>query len=122
MEKILDSVLKFLRLDGLLENVSGFIETRVQLLKIELREEVAHVVSKGLMLMAISFFGLLWLVFLSFGLAEWLNTFYPNNYAGYLWVAAGYGLLFFILIFFRKNILRAFERQMADMIKRKASS
>ena len=41
MDKIKDSIFKFLRLDNLVENLSGYVETRIELVKLEVREEIA---------------------------------------------------------------------------------
>ena len=45
-----DRVLKFLKLDGLVDGLSGYIETRVSLLKIEVKEEIIELISKILVI------------------------------------------------------------------------
>ncbi|MEQ8425085.1 MAG: phage holin family protein, partial [Cyclobacteriaceae bacterium] len=79
MEGIKDSIFKFLRIDSLVDNVSGYVESRVALLKIEIKEDVAKVISRGLVHGTIILFAFLFLIFLSLGLAEYLNTFFANS-------------------------------------------
>ena len=119
MESIKDSIFKFLRLDNLIENLSGYFEARVELMKIEVREEVAKVISHGLMMAVLILLGLLFLVFFSIGLAHFLNRSFADAFAGY-WIVSGmYGVAFLVLIVFRKGIDRNFEKHFMEMIKRK---
>ncbi|MGC4021943.1 MAG: phage holin family protein [Cyclobacteriaceae bacterium] len=116
---IKDSILKFFRLDNLIKSLSGYVETRVELLKLELREEVAKVVSHGLMLVVLFLLGLLFLVFFSFGLANFFNSYFKDLYAGY-WIVSGIYLLpFIILISFRDRVIHYFEKHLNEQAKRK---
>jgi Protein of unknown function (DUF1469). len=119
MEKIKDTIFKFLRLETLVESVSGYIETRVQLVKLEIREEVVKVLSRGIILIAISFLAVLFLLFVSIGLAQYLNSIYADAYTGYWMVAGGYGVGLLIVILLRKPIDRNFEKHLTEIIKRK---
>jgi len=62
---IKDSIFKFLRLDNLVKSLSGYLETRVELVKIEVREEIIKVVSHGLMIGFCFLLAMLFLVFLT---------------------------------------------------------
>ena len=62
---------KFLKLDGLIENVSGYVEARIAF-KIEVREDVAKAITHGLL------FAFLLLVFFVYRFPEhWLLCFEP---------------------------------------------
>ena len=74
MEGIKDTLLKFLRIDNLASNVSGYVETRVKLLKIEIKEDVAKILSQGLAQATIILFAFLFLIFFSLGMAEYLKN------------------------------------------------
>jgi hypothetical protein len=117
MEKIKDRILKFLHLDGLLNNLSGYLEARVALVKIEIREEVAGVLSRGLMIMLIFMVGFLFILFLSVGLAQYLNTLLESRFAGYMIVALFFGLLLGVLLLLRKSLFRMLEKQFVELIK-----
>lgn len=116
---IKDSIFRFLKLDNLIEHVSGYIDSRVELLKVEIREDVAKVLARALMACAVLFLALLFLLFFSVGFAHYLNTLFESPYTGYWIVAAIYGLPCIGFIVFRKDISRYFERYMKEIIKRK---
>jgi uncharacterized membrane protein YqjE len=119
MESIKDTVFKFLRLDNLVDNLSGFVEARIDLLKIEIREDVAKVLAQGLVVAAVLLLALMFLLFFSIGLANYLNTFFVEAYAGY-WIVAGiYGIPCILFLLFKNKISNYFERQMMEIIKRK---
>ncbi len=118
MDKIKDSIFKFLRLDNLVENLSGYFETRVELIKIEIREEIARVISNGLMVGVLFLLGMLFLVFLSIGMALYLNNYFNSSSAGF-WIVSGfYGVSGLIIGLFHKNIVRFFERYLIEHAKR----
>lgn len=118
MENIKDFIFKFLRIDNLVEHVSGYVESRVALLKIEIQEDLAQVISKGLVMGALFLFMFLCLLFLSIGVALYLNLWFAN-YAGF-WIVGGFYLFILALLFaFRKKIHQVMSGYMARAIKNK---
>jgi uncharacterized membrane protein YqjE len=113
----LSSIFKFLRLDNLIDNLSGYIETRLELLKLEVREEVTKMVSYGLMIGFCFLLGLLFLIFFSIGLANYISTYYGTTFTGYWVVSASYALICLILILLRKNIVRFIESHLKEHAK-----
>ena len=82
-------------------------------------EDLAKVLARTIIYVAIVCFGFLVLTFLSIGLAHFLNRYFAETYAGF-WIVAGiYGAGFLIFLIFRKNIDRNFEKHFIEMIKRK---
>ena len=63
MENIKDTIFKFLKIDNLVANLSGYIESRISLFKIEMQEDIARVLAKSLVYVAMMFFAFLFLVF-----------------------------------------------------------
>jgi len=119
MEGIKETIFKFLRIESLVENLSGYVETRVKLLKIEIREDLAKVLSKGLVHITLVLFGSLVLIFFSIGLAEYFNTFFLDAFKGY-WIVSGIYLVVFVLfLVFRKSVDRRFEKYFSELIKSK---
>ena len=119
MEKITETILKFLKLDSLVSNLTGYVEARIALMKVEIREDVAKAISRGMVLVALLFMGFLFLVFFSIGLAQFLNTYFEYSYAGY-WIVAGiYGSFFLLLLLFKKSIFTYFEAQFSELMQRK---
>ena len=118
IEKVKDSIFKFLRLDNLVENLSGYVETRIELIKIEVREEVVKIISNALMVSVLFLLGLLFLIFLSIAGAIYLNHYLDHSSEGF-WIVSGiYGMMGLIIVLFRKNIGRYFERYLIEQAKR----
>jgi hypothetical protein len=119
MEGIKDTIFKFLRLDNLMENLSGYVEARIELLKIEIKEDVAKVLAKALMITIVAFLAFIFLLFLSIGFAHYLNNFFEKEQIGY-WIVAGiYGLPCLVFILFRKSIGHSMETHLMKIIKSK---
>jgi uncharacterized membrane protein YqjE len=119
MEGIKDTIFKFLRLDHFVENLTGYLETQVKLVKMEVRDEVAKVLAKGLVLITVILFASLFLLFFSVGLAHYLNSFFLDAFIGY-WIVAGiYFVPCLVFLLFRKSISTAFEKYFAKNIKHK---
>ena len=119
MENLKDKIFKLLRLDNLMDNLSGYLESRLELYKLEIHEDVAKMLAKALLYGFATIMGILFLVFFSVGLAHFLNGFFTGVFVGY-WIVAGiYATALLILVVFRKSIDRNFENHFMDMIKRK---
>jgi hypothetical protein len=63
--------------------------------------------------------GFLVLLFLSVGLAEYLNTLWEGDFIGFILVGSFYALLLIVMIAFRKNLLHSLEKKFEEMIKHK---
>jgi hypothetical protein len=116
---IKESIFKFLKLESLIENLSGYIESRVELVKLEIREDVARLLAKSIVYAALMLFAFLFLIFFSIGLAQYINTFFEVDFAGYWIVALIYAITFFVLLLFREGLLKNFEKQFTEKIRRK---
>jgi len=103
---------KFLRLDSIVEHLTGLLEARLELFKLEAKEEIAKILARVLAAMALAFLGVMIVVFLSFSLAVWFNAFLDSSYWGYFIVTGAYLLLFVLLIVFKvhKRIQNLLER------------
>jgi hypothetical protein len=119
MDKIKDTIFKFLRLDNLMGSLTGYLEAQVALVKMEVREEVAKILSRGLVLVTVILLATLFLLFFSIGLAHYLNGFFQQPYIGY-WIVSGiYGLPCFTFLLFRKSISHSIEKYFDKHIKHK---
>lgn len=89
--------LKFLKLDGLLDSVKGYIENRIQLFKQEMQEKAANVITTAIFLVFIAFCGLMAIVFLSLALGNYLNGVFDSTYLGFCVMGAFYILVVLIM-------------------------
>jgi len=119
MENLKEKIFKLLRLDNLMDNLSGYVESRLELYKLEIREDVARVLSKALVYAFMAIFAILFLVFFSVGLAHFINGYFSVAFAGY-WIVAGlYALALLGFVIFRKGLDKGIEKHFMELIKRK---
>jgi len=62
MDKIAETILKFLRLDNIVHNLTGFVEDRIELMKVEIKEDVGKVIARGMVMIALFLMGFLFLI------------------------------------------------------------
>lgn len=91
-------------LSGLLDSLSGYIETRIGLVKIEFKEELAKTVAKLIIILILSLLFLLFIAFVSLTAGAWLNTIIDSQFLGYAIIAGFYLILFLLIFIFRNNL------------------
>lgn len=106
-----DVILKFLKLEGLINNLTGYLETRVELLKIEVKEEVAKLLSKTVIGLLLAFVLFFFLILLSFALSYYLGL-YVGVVGGFLIVSSFYLLVGILVFIFRHDITTIIEKQL----------
>jgi hypothetical protein len=64
-----NSITKFLKLDHLIDNLTGYVETKVELVKVQIQEDVHKGISQAIVYALIAFVFALVILFTSLGLA-----------------------------------------------------
>jgi hypothetical protein len=95
---------KFLRIDAILENLTGLIEARMELAKLEIKEEVAKVGARIIAGVVLAFLLVMIIIFMSITLATWLNYLLGSVFFGYLIVTGFYLLVLALLIAFKVHV------------------
>lgn len=113
-----DSIAKFFKVDNLISNLTGYVETRLELVKVEAKEELAKGLSKVLIVAALAFLFSLFVVFLSIGVALSLADVW-GDLAAFAIVAGFYFLLGIILFLSRKSVGGKLERYLNDVLNKK---
>ena len=113
-----DLIVKFLKLEGLMTNLSQYLETRVELIKIEIKEEVAKLLANAFVILLIAFVGFFFLLLLSVGLAVHLGSVW-SPLAGFLSVSGFYLLMGTALVIFRKPIINRLEKNLLELGRQK---
>jgi len=98
-----NKVLKFLNLEGLMDHFSGYIEDRVELLKLDFQEDAIRISVKLFLIFLMILFAAFFLLFVSIALAILLNKALDHGYFGYLIMAGIYLLLTLIIYSLRNN-------------------
>ncbi|QSE98617.1 phage holin family protein [Fulvivirga lutea] len=105
---------KLLGFDGILDNVKALVDTRVKLIKLEIKDELAKALANTLIsiiLLNLLFFALL---LVSVGVSIYIGREMGNYFQGFLIVSAFYFILFVVLMLFKKKIglKEAIEREL----------
>ncbi|SKC76847.1 phage holin family protein [Ohtaekwangia koreensis] len=115
---IKESVLKFLKLDSLVQNLTGYVETKVELMKLEIKEDLAKGLSRVAVFIVLAFTFVLFIVFFSvavaFKLGESMGTF-----GGFAVVAGFYLLLAIVTFLSRENIFNKLEKELGELMTKK---
>ncbi len=103
--------------ESLFENVTGYINARVELMRLQLIEKVAAILSRALSLIIIIPFFLIAFLFLSITLAHYFAELWGHEYTGYLTVASIYLVVGFLLVWKRKNwLVKPFQNGLIKQI------
>jgi uncharacterized membrane protein YqjE len=97
--------LKIFDFHKVIEAFNGFIETKVEILKLDAREEIGTLIAKLLVLLLIGLFSALVLLFLSLACAYALNDVLESTYAGLLIVGGFYLVISIVLYSNRKKVI-----------------
>lgn len=86
--------LKFFGLEGLSESVKAYVDARIQLFKLEVKEKAANIITVLFFAIALIFTILMTLMFLALALGNYLNSLFNNSYMGFVIL----GLFFLIIV------------------------
>jgi hypothetical protein len=101
--------------EKLIENISRYLEARIELIKVDLQQTVAGAIVSAVQLGLIAFTLLFAFIFANLALANFLNSVIGNSFAGYLILAGFYTLLFFIVKASQKPIQARVEKMTDGM-------
>jgi hypothetical protein len=114
-----NSITKFLKLDNLIANLTGFVETKVELLKMEVKEDLAEGLATAINYLLISFVFALVILLLSLGAAIELAEQLESSFFGFGIVALFYLVIGVILLLNRKQLGKKLTKQLSETFKKK---
>jgi uncharacterized membrane protein YqjE len=115
---IKETILKFLKLDGLMNSVTGYFEGRIELMKYEIKEDLARGLAKVSILMLAALLFAFFLIFISVAIAFKLSE-SMGEFNGFGIVAAFYLLLLAGIVLFRNSISKSLEKKLKNLIIQK---
>ena len=113
-----DTILKFLKLDGFIDSLMGYVETRVELLKIEIKEDLAKSMAKVALILVLAFSFTVFVLFMSVSLAFWIAQ-SVGTVGGFAAVGGFYFTLAIILVLLRKPLSHSLEKKLIEIFKHK---
>ena len=114
---IKERILKMLKLDSLIDSLSGYVESRFELFKIEIKEDVVRMIVQVLVLLIIAICAIFVLLLLTLGGVYYLGSLL-GMLAGAMIMAGLYLLILIVLISFRKRISNALHRMILQMAEK----
>jgi hypothetical protein len=96
-------LLKFLRLEGFVQNIIEYAENRIAITKLEIKSQIGDVVRSLMIYVPIALLGLFALIFLSITLAQALNVWLDSRVWGFLIVSVVYIVLCAVLFSMRNS-------------------
>lgn len=115
---IRDSLAKFFKVDSLISNLTGYVETRVEILKIEAKEEISKQAANAVVYGAMGFVFALVLLFFSVAIALTIGK-ALGNFAGFSIVAGFYLILGIVLLLNREKLIKTIEKKISLKLKKK---
>ncbi|BDD00357.1 phage holin family protein [Persicobacter psychrovividus] len=91
-------------IESLVHNLTSFVETRVELAKLQVGEQAAYIISKALIFIALIAILSLFFLFATIALGYFLNALLDSRYLGFVIIAGTYLLFGVILIWKQKAI------------------
>ena len=110
-----ETLLKLFKLDGLVNNLTGYIETRFELLKYEVKEDIAKAISRLALVLLAAMLFTFFLLFISVAVALVIGD-ELGTVAGFGAVAFFYFIAMLIIIVFRDSIKKALEEKIKKNI------
>lgn len=104
-------------MDTLIEHVTGYVETRIELMKVEMQEEVSKVLSKALVFVIITAVLTLFVLLISMALAYKLGE-VVGNFGGFAITAGIYLFIGLLTFFFRDQISEKLEDKFQSIMKK----
>ena len=91
---------------SLFEKAGDYLETRVDLFKLEAVNKTSEIISTLVSKVVIIVVLVMFIIMLNIGVAMWIGSLMENSYAGFFIVAGFYGLVAIIVFATREKILK----------------
>lgn len=96
----------FSKAEDIIKDFRDYVNNRISLIKLEIAEKISAIISDAISLIISIFFILLFLFFLSCGVALWIGKMLNDMYVGFLIVSCFYLITGFIIFKIRGRIIR----------------
>jgi len=104
--------LDIFRVKNIVNALIGFIETKVELYKIQFKEEIAKALSTLALVIVFSMVGMLFILFLSHFISRLLNDIFDSDYLGFMIVTGFYFVSGIVVYFLRRRIADSITNMM----------
>ncbi|MDH3709223.1 MAG: phage holin family protein [Cyclobacteriaceae bacterium] len=111
------------RFEDLIEHLIGFLETKSEILKLELKEELVRIIAKLVSSLVIIILIALFFLFLSVAVGNFLNVLWQSEYLGYAALGGFFFLLWMVMLLLKRStwyhqVIGYFTDKMLDTSKK----
>ncbi len=115
---IKEGIARMLKLDQVIERLTDYVESRIELVKYDLKEDAARILSRLSIYLIVLFVGTFFLLFISIAVALELSK--KVGYFGGFGIVSGVYLIAGLIVLLMRNQLAAkVEREIKIMVKQK---
>lgn len=113
-----DTLSKIFKVDTLLDHLTGYVESRAELLKVEVKEDLTKGLAQAVGYLFIAFIFALFITFLSIAVALVLSDTF-GSFTGFSIVGMFYLIAGVVLWFSRQKLIAKLENRFAFMFRKK---
>ena len=106
--------MKIFDIDKLVASLQGYIETKIELLKLDAKDEFQALLSKLFLIVILGCSAFLSIIFLSMALASLLSSLYGNAALAYLTVGALYIIIAVVIYAYRYRVLASINKSIEE--------
>lgn len=111
-------ILSFLNIDSIVDNLTGLVEKKVELFKIEFQEDAARAGAKIVVLLILGLSAFMALLFFSIALSVLIGNLLKSETIGFLIMGGFYTLILIVFIFLNKffSINKSLEKSILEIL------
>ena len=111
-------LLSFLNIDSIIDNVTGLVENKVEIFKIEFKEDAAKAGAKIIVLLILGLSAFMALLFISLALSIVIGNLLNSEMTGFFIMGTFYLLILIIFIFLNRtfNINKSLEKFILELL------
>ncbi len=113
-----EGIAKFLKLDQIMERLTDYVESRIEIVKYDINEELSKALSKASVYLVLVFLGSFFLLFFSAALALELSR-HVGMFGGFAIISAIYLVLGIVVYSKRASLIGRAEREIRTFIRQK---
>lgn len=100
---LLSFIHKKLKMDQIFESLTGYLEARIKLIRIEIKEEISESLARLIVFLLIGIFAIIAFVLISIGLSLWLGSLVESTFAGFFMLSLFYIFIVVGLVLLQKS-------------------
>jgi len=111
-------LLSFLNIDSIIDNLTGLVDNKVELFKIEFKEDAAKAGSRIIVLLILGLSAFMAIMFISIALSILIGDALENEMTGFFIIGAFYILILIVFIFLNRtfNINKSLEKFILNIL------